>query len=963
MSSPAISDDDNSFEQPRRSTSLQGSKKPESINISSDEDSDKTIEYDGVVISSDEDEDLPNVQLPSKIDEQKDKIIKNLFPASGKAAKSKNGAKFTSNGSNVPPSGSASVSYDPPKPQPLPGHLKMIGGVPVHFPVPPYGAQIALMSKVIEGINKGVNCLLESPTGSGKTLALLCGALAWQQHEKNRIGNFQAQQLVSQHPELVELKGAAEGVASPAAVDLGHFAFQKEKFGEKSIYDKPGCSGAGDGPAPTTKRAEPHDGTDDTSEPGLVSIHKRRKVEDDVTPSLTPLQLTPEKQNISSPVKPETPKNIRVPTIYYGARTHKQIQQVVKEFSRTAYCGEATMTILSSREYSCIRPFDRSLYASKNDMCKECVSKRKPKHDEPRPQQEASNCKYYENRARLTAQDLPPAFDLEELVAVGRERNACPFYAARAMAAGANIVFCPYNYLIDPSIRSSLQIELQDEIVILDEAHNIEDICRDAATFLFSRDQIFAALQELEKLAEYRYANEDIQPDVACLIQALRNWNDWFANQAPLILSKPVNGGEAVHTWDVKHFVDTLNNHNIGIKQYGEFRGSAESFCRKLRDEPAALYGVAQATGNVVEAIGIVLSYLFREDGKQMDDFKPALIRGVETSPGSAPDAQGWRSTQYERSVQKETLSLRLMCMSPAVVFSQLSPCRTVLLASGTLTPRHSLASELGAAFPLQVSPGHVIAADRVWIGTLTTCPNGKPLECKSAAMNQVETQDALGQCVLWSCQVAPHGVLCFLPSYMLLNKLQRRWQETGLWRKLNDAKNVFMESRNVKEHNEIMEEYYATVGTPKGALLFAVYRGKVSEGMDFKDHQARAVITVGIPYPNTFDMMVREKMQYNDRHTRDKQLLSSSEWLRVQAYRALNQAVGRCVRHRRDWGAVLLVDARFTQRYYTEHLSQWVNNFLGNNHNTFEELVNSDNGLERFMQTMTMKEKEEDAL
>jgi Rad3-related DNA helicase len=40
--------------------------------------------------------------------------------------------------------------------------------------------------------------------------------------------------------------------------------------------------------------------------------------------------------------------------------------------------------------------------------------------------------------------------------------------------------------------------------VILDEAHNIEDICRDAATFLFSRDQIFAALQvRLFKLNKY----------------------------------------------------------------------------------------------------------------------------------------------------------------------------------------------------------------------------------------------------------------------------------------------------------------------------------------------------------------------------------------------------------------------------------------------------------------------------
>jgi Fanconi anemia group J protein len=33
------------------------------------------------------------------------------------------------------------------------------------------------------------------------------------------------------------------------------------------------------------------------------------------------------------------------------------------------------------------------------------------------------------------------------------------------------------------------------------------------------------------------------------------------------------------------------------------------------------------------------------------------------------------------------------------------------------------------------------------------------------------------------------------------------------------------------------------------GALFFAVCRGKVSEGMDFADDNARAVITVSLPF------------------------------------------------------------------------------------------------------------------
>lgn len=44
----------------------------------------------------------------------------------------------------------------------------------------------------------------------------------------------------------------------------------------------------------------------------------------------------------------------------------------------------------------------------------------------------------------------------------------------RAMASTAELVFMPYNYLIDARTRSGLGIRWQDAILIFDEAHNVE---------------------------------------------------------------------------------------------------------------------------------------------------------------------------------------------------------------------------------------------------------------------------------------------------------------------------------------------------------------------------------------------------------------------------------------------------------------------------------------------------------
>ena len=55
---------------------------------------------------------------------------------------------------------------------------------------------------------------------------------------------------------------------------------------------------------------------------------------------------------------------------------------------------------------------------------------------------------------------LHQAWDIEDLVRLGGRLRACSYYAARDLMQEACIVFCPYNYLLDPLIRESVSLGL-----------------------------------------------------------------------------------------------------------------------------------------------------------------------------------------------------------------------------------------------------------------------------------------------------------------------------------------------------------------------------------------------------------------------------------------------------------------------------------------------------------------------
>jgi Rad3-related DNA helicase len=109
---------------------------------------------------------------------------------------------------------------------------------------------------------------------------------------------------------------------------------------------------------------------------------------------------------------------------------------------------------------------------------------------------------------------LPPIMDIEEVVQeVGRRDKVCPYFYTRDSSEAADLVLLPYNYLLDSSIRSSLKLNWQHAVVIFDEAHNLEKVASDAASFTLSSAELASCIQELQTvlkgLQEYQSLDKE----------------------------------------------------------------------------------------------------------------------------------------------------------------------------------------------------------------------------------------------------------------------------------------------------------------------------------------------------------------------------------------------------------------------------------------------------------------------
>jgi hypothetical protein len=83
-----------------------------------------------------------------------------------------------------------------------------------------------------------------------------------------------------------------------------------------------------------------------------------------------------------------------------------------------------------------------------------------------------------------------PAYDIEDLTKVGKIHQLCPYYLARSKLSQVDLAIIPYHYILTPSIRRKLPLQIENSVVIFDEAHNLERICEEIMSFKLSVDKL-----------------------------------------------------------------------------------------------------------------------------------------------------------------------------------------------------------------------------------------------------------------------------------------------------------------------------------------------------------------------------------------------------------------------------------------------------------------------------------------
>ncbi|KAM5135033.1 regulator of telomere elongation helicase 1 [Mantella aurantiaca] len=625
-----------------------------------------------------------------------------------------------------------------------------------------------------------------------------------------------------------------------------------------------------------------------------------------------------------------------IPKIIYASRTHSQLAQVISELKQTLY--RPKVSVLGSREQLCIHPEVKKQESNhaKVHMCRAKVSTR--------------SCHFYNNvDEKSTEKDLnTQILDIEDLVKNGTKHRACPYYLSRNLKQHADIIFMPYNYLLDTKSRKAHNIDLKGTVVIFDEAHNVERMCEESASFDLTPYDLASGIDALDlvmneladnleqKQISAEFNMESPNSSLNIQIEDLAKLKGALLQLENAIdaINLPADGTGI--TKDGSYIFELFGSAGINYKTKADLLVFLEQIIQHVSGS-SGVFTNTLGLQKLSDIIQIVFNIEIPEGStavintKQVSRYYKVHIH-PDNNQRKKPRGDVWSNSRKHGGKV-----LSYWCFSPGYTMHDLvrQGVRSIILTSGTLCPLSSFTMEMQIPFQVSLENPHVIEKHQIWVGVVPHGPDGAKLSSAYDRRFSTDYLSSLGMTIGNIARVVPHGLLIFFPSYPVMDKSLEFWKENGLSSRIEDVKPMFVEPRGKGSFTEIMDGYYEKIQAPSGsgASFLAVCRGKASEGLDFADCNGRGVIITGLPFPPRMDPRVVLKMQFLDEMRRTEgptgKYLSGQDWYRQQASRAVNQAIGRVIRHRQDYGAIFLCDHRFTYNDARSQLPSWVRPYL----------------------------------
>ncbi|CAD5124537.1 DgyrCDS12815 [Dimorphilus gyrociliatus] len=843
------------------------------------------------------------------------------------------------------------------------------------FPFPPYDIQVGFMKNVYECLeNRGIG-IFESPTGTGKSLSIACSALKWlidnEERQKKDLDNLLSDNneeesggdWIKQHEikkkkedDAYELKKIIENRETLDArlKDLKKTLKEALELRKKTDkLDQEFRQIYKDQNVPDFKKMnenfEPLDNDDNDEDNLLVDDYD-----------------SDENDKKGNRCSDDENEEDLVTKILYCSRTHTQLSQFVHEVKKTDFSENSRVISLGSRQNFCINPSVRKLESLTliNDRCLELQknkTKKKSSETPPKkrrksekiekscPYNKKENIRFYKDRALIEIQDI------EDLTQQGKSIKACPYYGLRAAIPDAQLICLPYNTLLHKPTREKSGIKLKGNIVIIDEAHNLFETISSVYSVQIFGSQLIQAHSQLQQYHDkYRsrlkaknllYIKQLITI-LSCLIKALGGKAGINADSQSVGIDSRL---ETLNDFLFKNQLDHMNffkikkyceNSQISRKLHGFIENSLNE---DENDKSENTKGVTSFLKTIskpkVTKNDIEENENLSVEEKQLKRSSPLMIIESFIETLTTADVDGRILISKQNLLSKSWI--KFVLLNPALYIKDiLEEARAVIVAGGTMQPFSEFKDRLfyaaGATSNriIEYTCDHVIPPENIHPMALARGAGGIQLDFSYDSRRNFQILDELGKVVCNVCNIVPAGVVLFFPSYDFERIVTNRWNETDIIKKIEIKKRIFREpqkssmvEKTLNEYKTCIDKNYRNFTGVNGAIIFSVVGGKLSEGINFSDNLGRCVIMIGLPYPNKKSVELQEKMNYLNQNmpkSSDGRLPGQVLYENL-CMKAVNQSIGRAIRHKNDYASILLLDHRYLRPSIKSKLPKWI--------------------------------------